>query len=91
MTLPVKKIVNGTTVEQTQKLILYSMYEDLEERYREQSMAVEILSQKVYNLVFTRSCLKALTWTCFRPEPDKVLNISPWHLPSTCKRCRSKN
>lgn len=49
MTVSVKKNVNGTTVEQTQKLILYSMYEALEENFKEQSMAVNILTQKVKN------------------------------------------
>lgn len=47
MTVSVTKNVNGTTVEQTQKLILYSMYEALEEKCKEQNMAVDILSQKV--------------------------------------------
>lgn len=49
MTVSVKKNVNGTTVEQTQKLILYSMYEALEEQFSEQRMAVDILTQKVKN------------------------------------------
>lgn len=49
MTVSVKKNVNGTTVEQTQKLILYSMYEALEEQFSEQRMAVDILTQKVNN------------------------------------------
>lgn len=49
MTVSVKKNVNGTTVEQTQKLILYSMYEALEEQFSEQGMAVDILTQKVKN------------------------------------------
>lgn len=51
MTVSVKKNVNGTTVEQTQKMILYSMYEDLEEKFKEQNVAVDILTQKVKKLV----------------------------------------
>lgn len=52
MTVSVKKNVNGTTVEQTQKLILYSMYETLEEQFNEQRMAVDILTHKVNNSKF---------------------------------------
>lgn len=55
MTVSVKKNVNGTTVEQTQKLILYSMYETLEEQFNEQRMAVDILTHKVKNSKFIKA------------------------------------